>query len=212
MAMCVVIGKPSPSVVWTDSASVSPAGFPTTFSGVAIGTAAADRLVFVATYRSTATGVTVGGITASLVADTGAGASLRLWVAAVPTGTTASIVVSNSSASGEMISVWAAYNYNSATPFDTSTFVSGANAFSQSCDVNTPSSPGFVIAVAVTSTAGVTTASWSGVTLDNNNNPGSPASIMSSASIETTSAETPRAVSVTWDVSALASVITASYS
>lgn len=66
-----------------------------TFTAVPIGTASADRIV-VALYNSTAvaTGMTIGGVTATKAIDELTGISgLQMWYAAVPTGTTANIVV-----------------------------------------------------------------------------------------------------------------------
>lgn len=208
MAMCVIIGKPKPSIVWTDSAQMNPMGAPSVFAGVSIGTAAADRLIFVATYRSTATGVTVGGVSATLVASS---SDLRLWSAPVPTGTTATISVTETGFGEEMIEVWAAYNYNSSTPFATATYSAGANAFTHSCNVNTPAN-GFVVGVASSSTVGATSATWAGITLDNTNFMAAKDSCQSAASVETISASTPLSITTTWAVSALAEMITVSYS
>ena len=70
-----------------------------TFSNVAIGSAASDRIVVVGvgnsnTTFSPVTSVTIGGVSASSVGNHSAFASI--WWALVPTGTTATIVVSSS--------------------------------------------------------------------------------------------------------------------
>lgn len=67
-----------------------------TFTAVPIGTASADRIV-VALYNnggSLATGMTIGGVTATKAVEELTGISaLQIWYAAVPTGTTADFVV-----------------------------------------------------------------------------------------------------------------------
>lgn len=102
-----------------------------TFSGVTIGTAAATRRVIVGVYvrRSGAgtslTGVTVGGVAATLLTNSVIGRTDRaLYIAHVPTGTTADIEVSTSSfANYFQIGVWAATGLTSNTPLDVKTSI-----------------------------------------------------------------------------------------
>ncbi len=84
----------------TDS-PISTAGATTyTFSSVALGAAATDRLIAVIAYGGltfplTASSLVIGGVSASAVVQGGQGAActLEIWIATVPTGTTGDIVV-----------------------------------------------------------------------------------------------------------------------
>ena len=102
-----------------------------TFTGKAIGTAAADRLVIVSTWviKPGATTRTwtasIGGVSATEFAgahvSTSTGAStdveIRMFAATVASGTTANIVITTSgSTTGCAIGVWSAYNLASTTP------------------------------------------------------------------------------------------------
>jgi hypothetical protein len=117
--MARIIGARRPSVVYqttvfgsVNAASYSPAG-------VAIGAEAATRLVIVGVGCSHLTAdltppssVTINGNAAvQLVTSGSASASFSLWAAVVPTGTTATIVVTRSANMGHAeIHVWSAYN------------------------------------------------------------------------------------------------------
>jgi hypothetical protein len=97
---------------------------PFTFSSLAIGTAAANRYVIVG-IAGTATpsavaSVTIGGVTATPVVSQVAGNSVAaIYIALVPTGTTATIVVTFTGATQKCsIGVWSATGI-SATPVGT---------------------------------------------------------------------------------------------
>jgi hypothetical protein len=120
------------TITFTDSSVDGTAGPAYTFSSQAIGTAAASRRIIVGAFgRSNAavtlTSITVGGVTATVVAsatDNDGIVFLRSDLAIVdfPAGTSASIVVTYSSAGSlarASIGVWAAYDLLSATPTDT---------------------------------------------------------------------------------------------
>lgn len=84
-----------------------------TYAAVAIGTAAADRQVIIGVSDfngSTVTGVTVGGISASILAASyySAGSQLvTMWIANVPTDTTADVVVTHGTTIAQCgIGVW----------------------------------------------------------------------------------------------------------
>src|SRR5262245_40368654 len=94
MASLVIIGRGEISFAFTDSESQNPGVLQSvwTFTNKASGSAAADRYGLVSVLnQSTAPAfnitVTVGGISATDVLDG------RFWLALVPTGTTATIVV-----------------------------------------------------------------------------------------------------------------------
>lgn len=99
---------------------------PVTFSTLASGTAAADRISAVALnngeLRGTPTGVTINGVTASQVVVGTNGGSYRstIWACSNPTGTTADVVVTFGSASAETVScsLFSITGANS-TPHDT---------------------------------------------------------------------------------------------
>lgn len=123
----------SPPVVTYQSANSSPSNLTTyTFAGQAIGTAAPDRYIFVSAHTdvggASPTVVTVGGINATLIqANDGVG----IFMALVPTGTTATIVVTFSTSCNRCaIGVWSATGLSRVTPIDSSkatgTGVSGA--------------------------------------------------------------------------------------
>lgn len=99
-----------------------------TFAGQNIGSASSTRYVIVAAALTasasrTISSVTVGGISATaIVTDDVTNFffyRLSLYIVAVPTGSTASVVVTASGAcDAAAISVWAAYDLNSATAVD----------------------------------------------------------------------------------------------
>ena len=76
-----------------------------TYSNVSIGTASADRIVVISLAYASATGsvsVSVGGNSATLITRETMGVSswVALFYVAIPTGTTANVVVSGTSATG----------------------------------------------------------------------------------------------------------------
>ncbi len=120
-------GASGPSPIFyrdTDIQSGPATGF--TFTGKAIGPAASDRYVFVGTMQHAATrtvsSMTVGGVSASLVVrQQGGSITSELWMANVPTGTTATIVVTWSGSVDLFcgIGVWSATGLISTTPVAT---------------------------------------------------------------------------------------------
>jgi len=104
-----------------------------TFTGVAIGTPAADRLVVViaACYTGNSggacNGITIGGVAANIVPETNeTGFRIRTVIAwlRVPTGTTADIVVSWPTSGPGGISVYNVTGQSSDTPNDADTLAS----------------------------------------------------------------------------------------
>jgi hypothetical protein len=111
------------TIAFTDQTSSTTDLTTYTFSSRAIGDAAGDRKVVVAAVgqrvSASIASVTVGGISASLVIAqpvNDGSRTVELWQAAVPTGTTADIVVTfNTGASAHCgIGVWAVYGAGSA--------------------------------------------------------------------------------------------------
>lgn len=120
------------------------------FTNQDIGTAASDRYVIVAIGNGftggprTVSAVTVGGISATqVVSVSGSTTNACLWIAAVPTGTTATIAITLSGTVGQGIgiAVWAAYGLSSGTAS-----ASGSSTASPgSITLNPTTSDGFVI-------------------------------------------------------------------
>lgn len=102
-----------------------------TFSGVPLGVEHASRFIVVGVNSGNAnaaqiTGVTVAGVTATKLTETSAAAWFHntLWIAAVPTGTSGSVVITNSSATWNNTSVMALY-LASGTPVATANDING---------------------------------------------------------------------------------------
>lgn len=106
-----------------------------TFSGAALGDAAADRtLVILAVGRTaanqTVASVTVGGSSATVITQPAASIQpASLWYIDYPAGTTADIVVTYSGAGNNCgIGVWALYGLNSAVPVDSQSTINDTTA------------------------------------------------------------------------------------
>ena len=105
------------------TANASQNGVFADFTGVAIGTASATRRVVVGVMLSASggasvTALTVGGVGATqLTSGSELNNHMSLWIASVPTGTTATISLSTtSSVIRRAIVVWATDNVGSPTP------------------------------------------------------------------------------------------------
>ena len=108
------------------TAAQSPSDLTTyTFSSQAIGTASSNRRVIIGTVGfagiRTVSSLTVGGISASLVKRQQQGSvTAEIWIATVPTGTTADVVVTWSGGQTRCaIAVWSATGLENNTPVDT---------------------------------------------------------------------------------------------
>jgi hypothetical protein len=124
---------------------------PVTYTGVNFGTEAADRYIIVAIGQRndsrTFTSVTIGGVTATILVQQGDGnTTAGIAIAAVPTGTSGTVVVNLSgTADSHYLGVWSATGLDSATPVDTGAVSgsgqdAGLNTFNLNTDAN-----GFVI-------------------------------------------------------------------
>lgn len=123
---------------------------PTTFAGQAIGAASPERLVAVAlTYSSSSPigSVTIGGIAATKVVGISGLVQSEIWVAPVPTGTTANIVLGAGTSVGARfaISVYAIYGASSATPIATATSSANPGTGTLACSANCAAIGGFAI-------------------------------------------------------------------
>lgn len=152
--------NPSPPVVTFTAATSSASNLTTyTFSGVAIGAAAADRYVIVAAHTdcgvASPTIVTVNGINATLLqANDGVG----IFMALVPTGTTATIVVTfSASCARAAIGVWSATGVSRVSPVSSSK----ANGTSAAAATSVDASHGGAV-IAASTHAGGTGIVWTG--------------------------------------------------
>lgn len=166
-------GTPDATITYQSNASNTGTVTNFSFATQGIGTASADRVVFVAAgfANSTAsiTALTVGGISA-VAGPTVSGTSTRcsIWAAAVPTGTTATIALTNASASRCVIIVWSSTGILSTTATHSQT---GSNSLSPTSG-NLSCNAGGVMVCAVNMTDqplgfGVWTGVSSGATVSN---------------------------------------------
>ena len=94
---CVIIGEPKPQITLTNAFSVDAYNVAVhTYTGLSFGAADASRFIIVGVCGGTTlTNVTIGGVTATAVGNiSGTG----IFIAALPTGTTGTVVVTLSSA------------------------------------------------------------------------------------------------------------------
>jgi len=213
MVMCTVIGSALPSVDWTDNGGTLTPSIPShTFSGVDIGTAHSTRQVFVATFLGDVSAVTVGGVSASAVVSV-ADNSLRLWRAAVPTGTTASVVITLAGDTALIIQVWAAYNLRSTTPHDTASYPAGSTSTTHTTTINTADRGILIAAAGAAGPADVLVSSWTGATLRSNRRVVAVGvDLLESAADSTgTAAATGATLRSTWDSSVAARMVGATY-
>jgi hypothetical protein len=116
------------SFLQTDSSDANLSTY--TFSGKSVGAASSARhiIVAVAVSGSTVSGVTVGGSSATeiITAASGGGGINGTWIGyiALPSGTTADVVVSAANAEGCVIGMWRLLNW-SGTANDTASDITG---------------------------------------------------------------------------------------
>jgi len=159
-----------PSVTFADHAVDLTSATTYTFTSRALSTAASSRKIVVAiagyTGTTTVSSVTVGGVSATLVVQkqvNAASANAELWIAAVPTGTTGTVVVTwGAGRTGCGIGLYAVYGINP-TASNTATASDAATAASITASLNIPAT-GVAIAVSTSSQAGGVTQSWTNLT------------------------------------------------
>ena len=162
-----VIGGALPvDVTLRDTANATTDATSHTFTGMALGAADTRRYILVGVgYSSLSAGVTVtiAGNTAPLVSGTQAVSGVirsEMYLLAVPTGTSATIVISKGDAIIPYIAVWSCLLPN-ATAYDTATSASD----NPSLSLNTRRNGGFAV-LAMSNGVDLTGFSWSGVTED----------------------------------------------
>lgn len=158
----------------TDSVSSASNDFTYTFTDRAVGAADPDRYVVAAVtmeddgVSASATAVTIGGVTADEVVGITHAASSEstyagLWIAKVPTGTTATIeVTGNTTMTGCAVTVYRVTGIRGPTATDTDTDSGTKTTFSMDLDVQ---SRGVAIGTAKNRDQG-SAASWTGLTED----------------------------------------------
>lgn len=166
-------GAAAPNANWAFSGIVTDTSFATveTFAGFAIGDAAANRLVVAVIYSSasinrTLSGVTIGGVTATeaLFVDN-ANLHLHVYFAIVPTGTTAAVVITHSSApsgAGGGVAVW--YGLPSAAVVVDAVGTLGSSVLTKTAADCEVSIGGLLICVGLTATSSnlPATGAWNG--------------------------------------------------
>lgn len=146
-----------------------------TFTGVDIGSASSDRVIIAAVHnRLTGTvisGVTIGGVTATqdaaTLASSNAGAA-DIWRAAVPTGTTATVVVDmpvGDPANGCLVALWAITGHT-VTVADTGSVAGGSSGSKGGTATVTATAGGCVIAANYLHYTPTVTTELTGVTED----------------------------------------------
>ncbi len=162
-----VIGGALPvDVTLRDTANATTDATSHTLTGMALGAADTRRYILVGVgYSSLSAGVTVtiAGNTAPLVSGTQAVSGVirsEMHLLAVPTGTSATIVISKGDAIIPYIAVWSCLLPN-ATAYDTATSASN----NPSLSLNTRRNGGFAV-LAMSNGVDLTGFSWSGVTED----------------------------------------------
>jgi hypothetical protein len=159
-------------ITFISDATLSTVGTTYTFTSQAIGTADPTRLVVVGIGHGvsgrTVTSATIGGISATQATGaqpSGSGSNTDIWYAAVPTGTTATIVINYSGSEDRTaIAVYSVIGTGLAFSAANGTTISSGTPTSVSTTVITPS--GGVVAVAITHVGAITAITGSNLTSD----------------------------------------------
>lgn len=163
--MLTVAGVTPPTGNYNANTGSNTASTTFTFTSVSIGTASSTRYVVVAMIAQGAsaspTSVTVGGISAtSAAAAVTSSNRAELWIAAVPTGTTANIVVTFAASTTRCaVGSFSVYDITSTTPVNTATS-SGSTSMTLSVNTNANS----VVIGTAFSSGSAPDATWVGVT------------------------------------------------
>lgn len=168
-----------PSYAFQATTTAIASGSTYTYSSHAIGVAAANRLVIVGAHSLQSAGsrtissVTIGGISATVVSGTtfttttaSGDYDSAFYAASVPTGTTATIVVTMSASvagGGGGVSVWAAYDLTSSTAVDGDGVVVVGSSPANIPSLTTSGS-GFLVASSMAYIAGAGSFTWTNAT------------------------------------------------
>jgi hypothetical protein len=155
-----------PSITYNGTANSGTDSTTYTFTGVSIGTAATNRLVYIEVQHDGAgarllSSATIAGVSASTVDPTGQGNGTKILYANIPTGTTATIVITfDGTCTRCVIGSYSIFNLKSLVPIATA-FATTWSSGSISASVNVPAD-GIVIAGVNSNTSN--TISWTNVT------------------------------------------------
>lgn len=194
-----------PAIAYGGSGVNTTANSSYSIASVGIGTAASDRYVVAAISGLTTAGTrtisscTIGGISATLVGRVNISAScaLELWIAAVPTGTTATVAPTWSGSMENCgVACWALTGLTSSTAVSTAT---DTTKTSNQEDVNLTTVTGDVIVAAnfISNTTANRTTTWVGVTEDYDGVIETLFSTHSGGSFTAVSSESPRTINDT---------------
>lgn len=166
-------------------------------TGLSFGTASAGRyLVAVGHVRQSSgsdqTDVTIGGVSATIVIQSGGSINRSfIAIALVPTGTSGTVAW-DGDAQATAVEMYSLTGLQSATPHDTASDYSTNNQDEQTLDLNVPEGGAVVGGVASHSNDPV---AWTGLTEDRESGNIESGFHVSSASLDDLSAETPRSIS-----------------
>jgi hypothetical protein len=177
-----------------------------TFNSTSIGSAATDRYVVIGASGSSGTtsgisSITVNGNNATeLVQVSGSTVAAGLFIAAVPTGTTANIVVTFGGGKERCdVGVWKVTKLNSATPYDTASLGSGLSVNTGSVNIDTRVG-GILLSYVHRGGVNSGTTTWTGAT--ENYDTTLESRIISGASLNNTPTETNRLIQTDFTSSA----------
>ena len=219
MSLFPIISPPAPVlpvvVAYVGENDIVASGTVFTFSGEAIGTASAGRFVIVGAFArgggSATSTITVGGITAVKAvegSDPVGGYTWTLHAAAVPSGTTADIIVTWSGTMAHtVICVWEMTNAGSTTAYDTSNDVDNSDPLVTAMDVEA----GGAIVGFSGGNAGNGAHTWTGITEDSDFD-GNGGDYMTGASLEFAAADSSKAVNCAGGLTSRNGMVAAAWS
>jgi len=171
---------PAPTVEYTHVAGSSSNLFTYTFNSCPIGTATSDRLVVVCAMINAVSsttygisGVTIGGVAATLAVSSSLGKNSAIYYRLVSTGTTANVVVtlSGSGTPGRCAAgIFTVKGYTNATPEFVGSAYSDTSVASVSVPINV-SSGAAAVACCYVGNNGTSTATWSSPMVEAFDNP-----------------------------------------
>jgi hypothetical protein len=192
----IAVERPWPTCSYRSSVADTTDSSTHTFLAVDIGTAAAGRFVVIGTSSGrgvphTVTGVTIGGNAASVIVQrANSESTVSLWGLVVPTGTTATVVVTTSASVGRVIiGSWANYDLISTTAQATN------NAITDPATLNLNTTTGGIIIAFAATFVNAATISWTGITSRFTLSAESVVTAFGASNDSLTATETPRSIS-----------------
>lgn len=177
------------TLTYQDHAETTSAGSSHSFVAMGVGSASADRYIiaafgFRAAAGTTISSVTIGGVSATEAVFVENGTQhAAIYVALVPSGTTATVVINTSAICGFVYCTTNSITgIGSVTPSSTASSIAAAPTAAMSCLAN-----GAIFGCANVTGGGTISATWSGLSEDSDRNLGATFDCFSSAHISTTS-------------------------